>query len=207
MKKFLPLLFLFISLTGLAQKVLVKRVIDGDTYVTENGDKVRMTGINAPEMNTYFGEAAKKYLEELINGKYIELKKDKQTGNKDKYDRLLRYTLLDGRDINKKMVCDGYAIAYTRFKFSKSKEYKACEKDAKANHIGVWANDSAESLYYSKINKKGNKPPKKPATTENQPQKAEEKDTLAVTLKIISGAILLVLVILIPAKRKKRRRR
>jgi len=45
MKK-LILLLLFIPLVGFGQEVKVIRVIDGDTFEIENGDKVRMIGID-----------------------------------------------------------------------------------------------------------------------------------------------------------------
>jgi len=60
----------------------VTNIIDGDTFdVTpswrwegQSGQRVRPTGYNAPEMNTYGGEKAKEKLRELIQGKSIELR-------------------------------------------------------------------------------------------------------------------------------------
>ena len=49
MKK-LILLLLFIPLVSFGQDVKVIRIIDGDTFEIENGDKVRMIGIDAPEL-------------------------------------------------------------------------------------------------------------------------------------------------------------
>ena len=46
MKKLL-LLLLFIPLVSFGQDVKVVRIIDGDTFEIENGDKVRMIGIDA----------------------------------------------------------------------------------------------------------------------------------------------------------------
>lgn len=147
------LLFLFcwlIILSVSAQTVKVKRVVDGDTYVLTTGEKVRMIGIDAPEMDTYFGNDAKKYLKQLIEGKEISIKADVMNQDKDRYGRLLRYTFLNHQDINRKMVCDGYAIAYTRFKFNKKTSYIYCQKAAAKNKLGMWATQGAHKLFKQK---------------------------------------------------------
>ena len=54
MKK-LVLLLLFVPLFSFGQEYKVIRVIDGDTFEIEGGEKVRMIGINAPELSEKFG--------------------------------------------------------------------------------------------------------------------------------------------------------
>jgi len=49
----------------------VGRVIDGDTFVTEDGQRVRLWGIDAPEMGSPGGEAAKDMLEALTAGRTL----------------------------------------------------------------------------------------------------------------------------------------
>ena len=122
MKK-LILLLLFIPLVSFGQDVKVIRIIDGDTFEIENGDKVRMIGIDAPELKDNEGLESKNHLKLLIENKYVSLIKDEKNKNKDFFGRLLRYVYLDNSDINLKMIEDGYANVYTRFKFTKSKEY------------------------------------------------------------------------------------
>lgn len=148
------LLFLLLNfLSGFAQTVKVKRVVDGDTYILATGEKVRMIGIDAPEMSTYFGNDAKKHLKELIQGKTVRIKADVMNRDKDRYGRLLRYTYLNNQDINQKMVCDGYAIAYTRFKFNKKTKYIYCQKSATENKQGMWATKGAHKLFKKKKKK------------------------------------------------------
>lgn len=145
MKPVITLIFLLLAVACLAQKATVQRVIDGDTYVIETGERVRMIGINAPEMKTEQGPAAKLHLKQLIEGKEVNLIKD-ETGkqkDKDKYGRLLRYTELNGADINQLMVCNGFAIVYTRFGFGKSAEYKKCQQQAKQNRLGIWGGSNS----------------------------------------------------------------
>lgn len=59
----------------------VKNVVDGDTFDVkdgwkwkdENGERVRPTGYDAPELGTRKGEDAKKKLATLILGKTVKL--------------------------------------------------------------------------------------------------------------------------------------
>jgi endonuclease YncB( thermonuclease family) len=49
----------------------VTRIIDGDTFETETGEKVRLIGINAPEISDIFGQEAKQHLANLIDQKQL----------------------------------------------------------------------------------------------------------------------------------------
>ena len=121
--KNLLLLLLFIPLVSFGQDTKVIRIIDGDTFEIENGDKVRMIGIDAPELEDEGGIESKNYLKLLIENKYVSLIKDEKNKNKDFFGRLLRYVYLEDSDINLKMIEDGYANVYTKFKFTKLKKY------------------------------------------------------------------------------------
>lgn len=54
----------------------VIEVIDGDTFKVENGHKVRLLGIDAPEKGECYYEQAKQALKKLIGYQYIILEKD-----------------------------------------------------------------------------------------------------------------------------------
>ena len=59
----------------------VIKVIDGDTFDVrpqwkwngQSGSRVRPTGFNAPEINTFTGQKAREKLSKLIFGKSVEL--------------------------------------------------------------------------------------------------------------------------------------
>jgi len=140
MKYKLLLLLLFSTFICFGRPAKVKRVIDGDTFVIETGERVRMLGINAPEMKTPFGQPAKDHLLALIDGQVVDLQPDHISADKDVYGRLLRYVILNGVDIDKKMVTDGYAIAFLKFPFDKEEEYKQEELKAKTAALGIWQN-------------------------------------------------------------------
>ena len=135
------LVFLVIlSLNAQSQKSIVSRIIDGDTFETNSGEKVRLVGINAPEISDIYGEEAKKYLSELISEKEIDLITDKISNNQDRYNRSLRYVYLNGIDINKKMISEGYAVAYLKFKFEKLEDYRNEQLLAMKADRGMWNN-------------------------------------------------------------------
>ncbi len=101
------LLFLFLALSSCTQSHLVTKVIDGDTFVIDTGEKVRLICINTPERNENGFEEAKQFLESLVLNKNAALEKDMT--NKDKYGRLLRYAFVDDIFVNREMFQKGYA--------------------------------------------------------------------------------------------------
>jgi len=116
---------------------LVTRIIDGDTFEIETGEKVRLIGIDAPEENEPFSEDAKSFLAKEILGKKVILQKD--ISDKDKYFRLLRYVYYNEELINLKLVEGGYAKAIEyppdiRF----SQIFNQAEDYAKSKSTGVW---------------------------------------------------------------------
>lgn len=93
----------------------VARVIDGDTIELEGGERVRYIGINAPELYYLqkpvecFANESKKKNQELTEGKEVILKKD--TRDRDKYGRLLRYVFIGDTFVNLELVQQGFAYA------------------------------------------------------------------------------------------------
>jgi micrococcal nuclease len=142
---------------GTATKVT--RIIDGDTFETETGEKVRLIGINAPEISDIYGQEAKQHLLDLIDGKTIDLQPDNISKDRDRYSRLLRYVILDGIDINMRMISDGFAFAYLKYQFEKSNDYKEAQITANRNNKGMWGSDNKEEVIELQDNKEGASPP------------------------------------------------
>ena len=136
----------------------VHKVIDGDTIELENGERVRLLGIDTPERYESskldkdaersgkdkktiqkLGELAAIYTKKLIEGKKVIIAPEPGHEDKDKYGRLLRYVYLeDGTFVNKKIVEEGYANAYRRFKLSKLDELIKAENEAREKRKGLW---------------------------------------------------------------------
>ena len=120
------------------------QVVDGDTVVLENGQKVRLLGIDAPEMERegqpadFLAHKAKQVLAELVEGKRVRLEYDRL--RYDRYGRTLAYLfLLDGTNVSRELVCQGLAHVYTvppnvRFR----EELLAAQREAISAQRGIW---------------------------------------------------------------------
>ena len=119
------------------ESVVVKRVIDGDIFVTEKDERVRLLGINAPELKDPDGEPAKRFLEEKILGETVTLKFDKKD-RVDVYGRKLAYVYKKGYFVNKELLRQGLALTYIIHPIEKEAELKDAEAVAKAEGRGLW---------------------------------------------------------------------
>jgi len=106
------------SVIGKSRWVSVAYIFDGDTFRTRSGERVRLLGINTPEIahnaqaEQPYAKQAKRRLTQLIQGKSVQLRLDKE--KKDKYGRTLAQIYLrDGRWINDILVAEGLAQVYT----------------------------------------------------------------------------------------------
>jgi micrococcal nuclease len=135
---------MFALATLSAQNVAkVRRVIDGDTLLLTDGERVRLIGVDTPETKhprkpvQYFGKEAYLFTKEMVEGKQVRLEFDWQ--RRDKYGRLLAYVyLLDGTLLNSEIIKQGYGFAYTRFPFKYLEEFRRFEKEARENKRGLW---------------------------------------------------------------------
>jgi micrococcal nuclease len=180
-KLFLLSLIAFLGLTNIPKVALVSaqsksdgywhkvvRVVDGDTVVVRiNGkdSKIRVIGIDTPESVDprktvqCFGKEGTAKAKEFLNGKWVKLESDPSQGDKDKYNRPLRYIWFDnGTDFGRRMIEEGYAHEYTyRTPYSKQTQYKATYKKAQNAQKGLWSQNTC--------NGKREKPVTSPAPT------------------------------------------
>lgn len=98
-------------------RVRAASVLDGDTLVLESGERLRLRGIDAPELRhgsdpgQYYGSESKKILASLAAGQYLFL--DRSEVDTDRYGRLLGTARLgNGQELNLLMVEAGAAFAY-----------------------------------------------------------------------------------------------
>jgi len=91
-------------------KVTVVRVIDGDTVVLENGERMRLIGIDAPEDGACYYDISAERLSELVLGRSVAW--EPGVNERDRFGRLLGY-LHDGSTfVNLLLVERGLAAAY-----------------------------------------------------------------------------------------------
>jgi len=106
----LGILFFAVNSYFLKAEHTVKRIIDGDTFVIENDEHIRLIGIDAPDKREFYYDEATDCLKDLILGKKIILESD--TKNKDYFARSLRYVFTKYNFVNLKMIEKGCAKYY-----------------------------------------------------------------------------------------------
>lgn len=126
----------------------ITRVIDGDTLQLDNGERVRLIGVDTPEKFETAklerdsiksgqshesiqeqGEKASRFTQSLCEGKRCWLEYDRE--ERDHYGRTLAYVHLeDGKVVNEEIVRSGYGRAYTRFPFRYAQRYRDLERAA-----------------------------------------------------------------------------
>jgi len=111
----------------------VTEVVDGDTFKLANGQKVRMVGIDAPEMDKCGGMEAKKELEKNILYKKVELTDLKV----DQYGRILALVYSQKKLVNQVMLKSGWA-RWDGTRNSLGKTFSDADKEARENKSGVF---------------------------------------------------------------------
>jgi len=113
-------------------------VLDGDTFELENGETVRLIGIDAPEIFEPGGDIARDFLSYLILDKKIILIPGDR--DKDNYGRLLRYAYADGTCVNEEMIRNGYAeVRYLSQDDPNLHYYVQLETEAEKEKAGLWS--------------------------------------------------------------------
>lgn len=123
---------------------LATKIIDGDTFLIEDGYSVRILGIDADERGYSCYESAKNELEELILNKEVKLEKGEE--DLDQYCRYLRYIFLDDKNISLELVKEGLVVArFSPEDVKYREEIATAEKEAKENKIGCkWSEKEIE---------------------------------------------------------------
>ena len=137
MKNILFVGLLLSASTSFGQDVFrVVGIHDGDSItalsVEKKQIKIRLEGIDAPELKQAFGSRAKEHLSSLIMGKDVTL----IVKGEDLYKRTLSKILLGAQDVNLTMISDGFAWHYS--KYLKDKKFAEAEADARIKKKGLW---------------------------------------------------------------------
>lgn len=139
--------------------IRVERVVDGDTLILENGERLRLIGIDCPEMHESdklyrdsrrtkqdrriiqeLGRRAYEFTKKLVEGKHVSLEFDVE--KRDRYGRLLAYVFLKDKDstfVNAKIIEEGYASLMTippNVKYADL--FLKLYQQARTNRRGLW---------------------------------------------------------------------
>jgi micrococcal nuclease len=143
MAVFLLFLIFYPSFFGLR----VKKVLDGDTIVLNNGETVRYIGMDAPEEGEPFSLESTEENRRLLQGKRISLQYDIE--RKDRYGRVLAYVWMDTLLVNAELVKQGLASVYLFAPNLKYHElFTSLQKQARKESLGIWSIRLSPEDYY-----------------------------------------------------------
>ena len=130
------LVFLFTYTDIKSQDV---KITDGDT-IKINGEKIRFSGIDTPELNqTCVKEGVKNSCgltaKQILIDKIIDNKVKCIKEGKDRYKRILAECFVNNESLSRYLVRSGYAFAYRKY----SKKFIIDEDYARANKLGMWS--------------------------------------------------------------------
>ena len=137
---FLTSIFLLVFLLTINDiKSQELKIVDGDT-IHINGEKIRFTGIDTPELKqTCINNGTKNpcgiTAKEILIEKIADNKVECISEGKDQYKRTLAECFVNNESLSSYLVRSGYAFAYRRY----SKKFIPDEDYARINKIGMWS--------------------------------------------------------------------
>jgi endonuclease YncB( thermonuclease family) len=115
----------------------VEMINDGDTVTLLDTAgqrvRVRLVGIDAPELDQPMGRESRAALAAKLAGGIVRVEGDAR----DQHGRLLGTLRLADRDLNREMVAEGWAWAFTGF--AENDDLIAAESAARGGRRGLWA--------------------------------------------------------------------
>lgn len=124
--------------------IVVKRAVDGDTLLLEDGRRVRLLGVDTPETKREgtpvqpWGPEAHEFTARLVEGKTVRLEFDRE--RQDKYGRVLAYVYVDDVLLNEELLREGFGRALLNHPYSETmkRRFRQAEADARREHRGIW---------------------------------------------------------------------
>lgn len=172
----LSLLLILPSCSQPGEYVTVSRVVDGDTFETAQGEKVRLIGVDTPETVKPgspvepYGKEASNFTKQHLTGKKVRMEYDVEA--KDRYGRTLAYVYLeDGTFYNELLLLEGYAQVLTippNVKYAD--RFLAAQRKAREAGKGLWGGETpgeADSSADANTPKEGSSVQERPPSPEN----------------------------------------
>ena len=152
-----------LSMSPQVSYLTVKKVFDGDTILLNNGQKVRLLGINTPEVagpnkdSEVGGEAAKSWLKKALEHRKVRLEVDVE--KLDKYQRTLAHVFTeDKQHINLALVKQGLAVVNI---YPPTLKYVdtllSAQQVAEKAGLGIWGSSAYSPQSYQSITQDGYK--------------------------------------------------
>lgn len=132
---------------GATRSATVAYVYDGDTVRLTDGTRIRLAGIDAPEVphpnrpGEPFGEASSQALSAMLAKTHNRIRVEVAQDSHDHYGRELAYLYLpDGQSIQSTLIDKGLAMAiYMPPNLTHADCFAAHERHARGRHVGIWS--------------------------------------------------------------------
>lgn len=154
MKAILTILLISATLFAKAQTIAgrVISVHDGDTFKMVSGDdtvKVRLYGVDCPELKQPYGDSARIFTSARILHKTVTATKR----GKPSYKRMVAEVLYDGsKNLNCDLLTNG--LAWQSLKYDTSCNYAICQSRAVSAGAGIWRTGPQQPWKYRKSKKR-----------------------------------------------------
>lgn len=129
----------------------VRQVHDGDTFTVESKGrliKVRLEGIDCPELGQPFSQVARQRVVTLVLYHDVEV-----VGTKlDDYGRLVARVLVGGKDVGESLVREGLAWHFVAY--SSDPVLASLEKAARASRLGLWRDPNPDPPWEARRNRR-----------------------------------------------------
>jgi endonuclease YncB( thermonuclease family) len=164
-----------------SESVLVRSVVDGDTIDVVSVGRVRLLGIDAPELgrgydtSAPFGREARERLAQLTLHRWVRL--EQEGASLDVYNRHLAYVITeDGLCVNAALVRDGLARVSARQPLTRLAELQRAEGEAQAFRRGMWGSaPQIPAPSYTRRSKASRSPTSRSKTPASQRRKRRTK--------------------------------
>ena len=138
MRQIIVLIFLLIAATVQADTGTVVRVVDGDTIKIANEHgiaTVRLYGIDAPEKSQAFGQAARGFTSQMVEGRVI----DYTPIDTDRYGRTVAIVMIGTQCLQEQLIFQGYAWVYPQYcKERFCQAWTTLQGISAGNRVGLW---------------------------------------------------------------------
>ena len=124
----------------------VTRVIDGDTLLLANNARVRLIGVDTPEVKHAdrsvepWGREATAYTAQFVTNAEGRVRLEFDKERRDRYDRFLAYVYAGDQSLGEELVRKGLArVGDFRFSDAVRRRLQVAEDEARAAGRGIWS--------------------------------------------------------------------
>ncbi len=124
----------------------VERVVDGDTVVLAGRQRVRLGGVNCPEIDEPLGLEAREFALGMVGRKDVRVREDR----KDRYGRLVTDIRVGDRSLASALVEAGLAHVFLIPPVDREEAARLLEvqERARARRVGIWATDRYQGDFH-----------------------------------------------------------